>query len=272
MEAYAMPKINVYLSDELAEAVRAAGLSASPICQRALEQAVRRVTAVREVARQGLNGTDPTGRLARFTDRARTVLRFAVDQARADGAPNVGTSHLIGGLFAEGGNLALQVLGALEIDRAQLTEELARHAGDIEVDAAAELAQSGSSPSVPSPLAGAAASGELRFSAPVAEVLELAVTEGTSFGHTYVGCEHLLLGLIAEPRGAGGRALRALGAEQRLSRRAVAAALAGYAQFETNNPILSGMSDSSIEQTVRRELQALLQPLVERIERVEKRA
>ena len=36
-----MPKINVYLPDELADAVREAGLPVSPICQRALEQAVR---------------------------------------------------------------------------------------------------------------------------------------------------------------------------------------------------------------------------------------
>jgi post-segregation antitoxin (ccd killing protein) len=44
-----MPKINVYLPDDLAEAVRDAGVPVSAVCQRALEQAVRRVTAVREL-------------------------------------------------------------------------------------------------------------------------------------------------------------------------------------------------------------------------------
>jgi len=47
-------------------------------------------------------------------------------------------------------------------------------------------------------------------------------------GHNYIGCEHLLLGLIAEPDGTAGQVLRALGAEHRLTRRAVTAALAGY--------------------------------------------
>jgi post-segregation antitoxin (ccd killing protein) len=45
-----MPKINVYLPDELAEAVKAAGVPVSAVCQRALEEAVKRMTALREVA------------------------------------------------------------------------------------------------------------------------------------------------------------------------------------------------------------------------------
>ena len=45
-----MPKINVYLPDELAQAVKEAGVPVSAVCQRALEQAVRRVTAIRETA------------------------------------------------------------------------------------------------------------------------------------------------------------------------------------------------------------------------------
>jgi hypothetical protein len=40
-----MPKINVYVSDDLAERVRAAGISVSPVCQRALEEEVRKMEA-----------------------------------------------------------------------------------------------------------------------------------------------------------------------------------------------------------------------------------
>ncbi|KUO15271.1 type II toxin-antitoxin system CcdA family antitoxin [Streptomyces dysideae] len=40
-----MPKINVYVPDALAERVKAAGISVSPICQRALEEEVRRMEA-----------------------------------------------------------------------------------------------------------------------------------------------------------------------------------------------------------------------------------
>jgi post-segregation antitoxin (ccd killing protein) len=42
-----MPKITIYLSDELATDVKAEGISASPICQRALEEEVQRVKTLR---------------------------------------------------------------------------------------------------------------------------------------------------------------------------------------------------------------------------------
>lgn len=51
-----MPKINVYLPDDLAEAVKEAGVPVTAVCQRALEQAVRRVTAIRETALGDLDG------------------------------------------------------------------------------------------------------------------------------------------------------------------------------------------------------------------------
>ncbi|MEE6257411.1 Clp protease N-terminal domain-containing protein [Plantactinospora sonchi] len=202
-----MPKINVYLPDELAEAVRASGVPVSAVCQRALEQAVRRVTAIRETALVDLDDADLAARLPRFTERARVTVKLAVERARADGTPGVGTGHLLGGLLAEGGNLALHVLRVEEIEPERVGQALAgRTTAEPGLDP-------GTSP---------------HFTSPAANALELAVTEATAFGHNYVGCEHLLLGLIGEPEGTAGQVLRSLGAELRLTRRAVAAALAGY--------------------------------------------
>ena len=45
-----MPKINVYLPDDLATAVREAGIPVSPVCQKALAEAVRRVGRARKAA------------------------------------------------------------------------------------------------------------------------------------------------------------------------------------------------------------------------------
>ncbi|MFE0465494.1 Clp protease N-terminal domain-containing protein [Kitasatospora sp. NPDC058965] len=241
-----MPKINVYLSDELAEAVRAAGLSVSPICQRALEQAVRRVTAIREVVAHDLESVDRAGNLARFTERARTVLKLAAERAQAEQAPNISTAHLLTGLLAEGGNLALQVLGALEITPAQLTARLTETAAGDEP--------------------GSSADGELRVSGPAAEVLELTVAEAAGLGHNYVGCEHLLLGLVAESQGTGGRVLREAGAEQRLARRAVAAALAGYGHLRATH-LVQPAAGADLAALLQRELQ----PLIARIEQLEAR-
>ncbi|MEO3745640.1 Clp protease N-terminal domain-containing protein [Plantactinospora sp. B5E13] len=202
-----MPKINVYLPDELAEAVKASGVPVSAVCQRALEQAVRRVSAIRETVLVDLDDADLAARLPRFTERARTTVRLAIERARADDVPGVGTGHLLAGLLAEGGNLALHVLRVEEIEPERVAQALAgRSTPEPGLDP-------GSSP---------------HFTSPAANALELAVTEATAFGHNYVGCEHLLLGLVGEPEGNAGQVLRSLGAELRLTRRAVAAALAGY--------------------------------------------
>ena len=92
-----MPKVNVYLPDELAEAVKKANLPLSAICQRALEQSVKRVTAIRAA----VLSADPTAELSQFTDRAKTVIKMAVGRAQADGAEYVGTEHLLHAMLDE---------------------------------------------------------------------------------------------------------------------------------------------------------------------------
>ncbi|MEV8512799.1 Clp protease N-terminal domain-containing protein [Dactylosporangium sp. NPDC051484] len=244
-----MPKINVYLPDELAEAVREAGVPVSAVCQRALEQAVRRITAIRETVLGDLDDAALAARLPSFTARARTALRLAADRsadpadpASATGDAAVGTGHVLGGLVAEGDNLALHVLRAIEIEPDRVVRELAAR-----------------------PLAEAGGDGAARhFSAPAAGALELAVTEATALGHNYVGCEHLLLGLIAEPDGTGGQLLRSLGAELRLTRRAVAAALAGYVHLRATQAAAQAAPPATDP------VMAALATLTERIERLER--
>ncbi|HEX4814427.1 MAG TPA: Clp protease N-terminal domain-containing protein [Nonomuraea sp.] len=240
-----MPKINVYLPDELAEAVKEAGVPVSAVCQRALEQAVRRVTAIRNTELSDLDLPAPTGALTHLTPRTRTALKLATDQARSEGVANVGTEHVLAGLLTEGTNLALHVLRAMELDLEQVRRDLAQR-----VPAAVREA------------------GETRtFSAPAANALEFAANEAISLGHNYVGCEHLLLGLVAEPDGVAGQVLRALGAEPRLTRRAVSAALAGYVHLraQTQQPAPAAHDLATL-------VRAELQPLVERLERLEAHA
>ncbi|MGI5215813.1 Clp protease N-terminal domain-containing protein [Plantactinospora sp. CA-290183] len=246
-----MPKINIYLPDELAEAVRESNVPVSAVCQRALEQAVRRVTAIRETALGDLDDADFAARLPHFTGRARTVLRLGIERARTDGSPAVGTGHLLGGLLDEGANLALHVLRAMEIEPDGVGRELARQT----------TVETGT----------ASADDTAHFSGAAANALELAVTEATASGHNYVGGEHLLLGLIAEPDGVAGQVLRSVGAELRLTRRAVAAALAGYvhlrAQAQQGAATGTAETGALLAAAVRQEVE----PLVRRIERLEER-
>ncbi|MCG5213425.1 Clp protease N-terminal domain-containing protein [Streptosporangium soli] len=244
-----MPKINVYLPDELAEAVKDTGVPVSAICQRALEQAVRRVTAIRQTALNELTAEDLSEQLPLFTPRARAVVKLAIDRARADAAPNVGTGHLLAGMVAEGDNLALHVLRAAEIDPAQIQRDLARRAD----------AEAG----------GAGGNSSQHFSGPATGALELTATEAVSLGHNYVGCEHLLLGLVTEPDGIAGQVLRALGAEPRLTRRAVTAALAGYVHLRGQ---MSTSATADPAQALAAAVHQQLQPLIARIERLEQRS
>jgi ATP-dependent Clp protease ATP-binding subunit ClpC len=225
-----MPKINVYLPDDLAEAVRDTGVPVSAICQRALDQAVRRITAIRQTVLSDLTDADLAERLPAFTARLVQVLGLARDAAH----PAVTTGALLDGMITEGGNLALQVLRSMEID--------------------------------PQRLAGAAAPepGGPSFSTPAAAAIELSVGEATALGHNYVGCEHLLIGLAAEPDGAAGRTLREAGVDAKAARRAVSAALAGYTHLRAQ--AAPGAAEW-LTTAVRREIA----PLVQRIEALEAR-
>ena len=59
--------------------------------------------------------------------------------------------------------------------------------------------------------AGTAPSGSPPFTPRAKKVLELALREALQHGHSYIGTEHLLLGLIREGEGAGARAIEELG-------------------------------------------------------------
>ncbi|GLY80200.1 Clp protease N-terminal domain-containing protein [Actinoallomurus iriomotensis] len=238
-----MPKINVYLPDDLAEAVKDSGVPVSAICQRALDQAVRRVNSIRAAVLSDTGPEDLASRLPNFTERARTTLRLAVRRAREQGVPEVGTEHLLGGLLDEGGNLGLQVLQVLEIQPDQLTRELARA----------------------TPAAAEEEAGR-RFSGPAANALELTATEAIGMQHNYIGCEHLLVALALEPDGTAGKVLRSLGADARAVRRTVSAAVAGYAHLRAQKSAVD--PQAALAAAVRREIE----PLIRRIERLESAA
>ncbi|MBY8847270.1 Clp protease N-terminal domain-containing protein [Saccharothrix longispora] len=234
-----MPKINVYLPDELAEQVKDVGVPVSAVCQRALEQAVKRIAAVRAVRLDDPDSLELAARTSRVTDRVRAVLRLATERARAAGAAEVGTGHLLGGVLDEGGNLAVRVLQVLEVEPGRVAAALPAGTGGGAVPTA--------------------------FGADAAAALELSVVEAVTLGHNYVGCEHLLLGVLAEPDGAGGEVLRGLGVEPRAARNAVAAALAGYAHLHANAAAAPDPT-AVVAAVVQRELR----PLVERLERLER--
>lgn len=206
-----MPKINVYLPDALADAVRDAKLPVSAICQSALERAVRDVTSARGTDEPPAGDQAPVGVFSKFTVRAREAVTLAEQAARCIPHDYVGTEHLLLGLVDQGTNLAIRVLAALEIE----TEDLV-----------AELTAS-------MPEATRAPSEQVPFTPRAKRALEETAKEAMLLGHNYIGCEHILLGLTAVEDGIASQVLRRMGADTRTTRRAVTTALAGFVHATT---------------------------------------
>jgi len=209
-----MPKINVYLPDELAAAVKEAQVPVSAICQSALERAVRDVQSVRAADQPPAEDRPGVGLFGRFTPRARGALANAEKCARQVPHNHVGTEHVLLGVLDEGGNLALKILESSDIELADLRAELVGSLGP----------------------ATEAVEGHIPFTPLAKRALESTAKEALTLGHNYIGCEHLLLGLLGTEDGLASQVLRRMGLELRTTRANAVKVLSGFAHAKENPP------------------------------------
>ncbi len=136
-----------------------------------------------------------------FTERARHVIFFAQEEARRMGESYMGTEHLLLGLVRENDNAAMQVLDRVGVSVAQVRAETRRQVarGDCQLTPGIQLAP------------------RTKY------VIDLALREARELKNSYVGTEHLLLGLLREGEGLAGRVLHSLGADLEQTRREVTA-------------------------------------------------
>ncbi|MFG3704794.1 Clp protease N-terminal domain-containing protein [Micromonospora sp. NPDC047670] len=185
----------------------------------------------------------------RFTDRARTVVRVARDEARTEGQRPVGTEHLLLALLADGDSLASRVLTEAGVRADDLRARVRRHTErggtgladadaaalrEIGIDLAAIVARIEESFG-PDALREAAPPPRRRwglrryaggpFSPRAKKVLELALREALRLRHRHIGTEHILLGVLREGRGLGALVLTEAGADLDDLRRRVETAL-----------------------------------------------
>jgi hypothetical protein len=120
----------------------------------------------------------------RFTNRARTVVVAAQEEARLLGHDHIGTEHLLLGLMAGDGVAAKVLLST------GLTPEVVRRPI---IDTLGPKPESSWS--------------HIPFTPRAKKVLELSLREALSLGHNYIGTEHILLGLIREGEGMGAQIL-----------------------------------------------------------------
>ncbi|MEL1135411.1 ATP-dependent Clp protease ATP-binding subunit [Desulfitobacterium sp. THU1] len=124
----------------------------------------------------------------KFTEKALKALQFAAEEAQRMGSNVIGTEHLLLGLVDEGEGIAAKSLLGIGVTPEKIREQIGNLTG-----------------------IGEPYEGEVSLTPRVKRILELASEEARRHGVSYVGTEHLLLGLLMEGEGVAARVLRNLG-------------------------------------------------------------
>ena len=124
-----------------------------------------------------------------FTPRAQQVLALARKEADRFNHNYVGTEHLLLGLIKLGQGVAVNVLQKLGLDLETVRMEVEKQVG------------TGSDQQM---------MGNIPYTPRVKKVLALAGKEARALNHSYVGTEHILLGLLREGEGVAARVLKSL--------------------------------------------------------------
>ncbi|KAB7704581.1 AAA domain-containing protein [Bacillus aerolatus] len=163
----------------------------------------------------------------RFTERAQKVLALAQEEALRLGHSNIGTEHILLGLVREGEGIAAKALYGLGLSSEKIQEEVENLIGRGE----------GNSQTV-------------HYTPRAKKVTELSMDEARKLGHSYVGTEHILLGLIREGEGVAARVLSNLGVSLNKARQQVLQLLGnnesnghqGGSTSNANTPTLDGLA------------------------------
>ncbi len=127
-------------------------------------------------------------RFEKFSERARRVLSLAQEEAQRFNHNYIGTEHVLLGLVRETEGVAARVLSGLELELAKVRSAVEFIIGEGESPVEAEI---GLTPRAK-------------------KVVELAVDEARRMNHTYIGTEHLLIGLLREGEGVAAGVLESL--------------------------------------------------------------
>ena len=128
-------------------------------------------------------------RFEKFSERARRVLSLAQEEAQRFNHNYIGTEHILLGLVRETEGVAARVLSGLGVDLSKV-----RSAVEFIIGRGEKPAQ-----------------GEIGLTPRAKKVVELAVDEARRMNHTYIGTEHLLIGLLREGEGVAAGVLESLG-------------------------------------------------------------
>ena len=134
----------------------------------------------------------------RFTERAQKVLALSQEEAVRLGHNNIGTEHILLGLISEGEGIAAKALTSLGLEAEKIQQEVENLIGK-----------------------GEKVSQTIHYTPRAKKVIELSMDEARKLGHSYVGTEHILLGLIREGEGVAARVLNNVGVSLNKARQQV---------------------------------------------------
>lgn len=127
----------------------------------------------------------------KFTERGRKVIIYAREEAEKRQNDYLGTEHLLLALLREEEGISGAIIKKMGISTEEVRMEIER-----------KLPYG----------TNVLTFGDIPFTPRAKKVLELAVEEARLIGHSYIGSEHLLLGILREDEGIAGRTLRSFGA------------------------------------------------------------
>ncbi|QKS69672.1 ATP-dependent Clp protease ATP-binding subunit [Paenalkalicoccus suaedae] len=157
----------------------------------------------------------------RFTERAQKVLALAQEEAARLAHSNIGTEHILLGLVREGEGIAAKALTGLGLGAEKIQTEVENLIGR-----------------------GEEVSKQIHYTPRAKKVIELSMDEARKLGHSYVGTEHILLGLIREGEGVAARVLNNLGVSLNKARQQVLQLL-GSSESSSNNQQSTSSSNAN---------------------------
>ena len=154
----------------------------------------------------------------KFTERVSKVLSLARDEAGRLHHDYIGSEHILLGLIREGEGVAAAVLNQIGLDLETIR---------IKVE---EMVKPGGS---------TLTIGDVPYTSVAKRVLEYAIEEARAMKHSYVGTEHLLLGLLREDSGMAAKVLSSLGVNAEMVRQETLKLLGGES-FESSESSSAG--------------------------------
>ena len=188
----------------------------------------------------------------RFTEKAVRVIMAAQEEAKRLKSPFVGAEHLFLGMLREGEPIVIKTLDHFRADPRMIKQEIEETLAKQE--------------------AGAKLGPEVPFNAQVKKVIELAWDEARGLGHSYVGVEHLFMGILREGSGLIGDILKQTGVTIASAKNQIVGMLGegAVSQKKTSRPSKTPILDTFSRDLTTLARQKKLDPVIGRLKEIER--